>query len=336
MRILIAGYYNVFWHEEAWVVALRELGHEVIEFRINSYINQTLIDKLQNRFVIGPLIKRINHDFIKCVNNCLPDVILCYKALLIKPDTISALKKDGRFKLISYNNDNIFAALKNKAYWRLFRECIPYYDIHLVYRKEELIRYQVHQNILVYELKSHFLPWLHQKIHSVQKSDVCFLGHCENDRRIDQLDQLMKKVPAVYNIHGALWKEYGKFRSWYNMDTHELQGDEYVRGINESKIALCFFSTLNADDYTRRVFEIPACGTLLLSQRSQVMQELYEEDKEAVYFGCTEELIDKVGYYLKHDQQRNCIANAGKVRCLSSGYDIYSRMQEWINLVNNI
>jgi spore maturation protein CgeB len=66
------------------------------------------------------------------------------------------------------------------------------------------------------------------------------------------------------------------------------------------------------------------------------MLELYAEDKEAVYYSDADELIDKARYYLNHDAARQRIAEAGLKRCQASGYDIYSRMREWLAVAEPI
>ena len=189
----------------------------------------------------------------------------------------------------------------------------------------------------VFLLRSHYLPWLHQRLPQKElvgwESDIACLGHCEPDARIEQMDKLMKSVDVKYRLNGSLWKKYGKGRFWESLDTHELQGYEYVKGINGSKITLTFLSTFNKDTYTRRNFEIPACGSLMLSWRTEDLLSLYEEAKEAEYFSSAEELVDKAKYYLSHERQRQRIAEAGYRKCMDSGYDIYSRMKEWINIV---
>ena len=52
VKILIAGYFSAFWHEGAWCRALRELGHEVIEFPIRPYFAKNLLGRLQDRFAL--------------------------------------------------------------------------------------------------------------------------------------------------------------------------------------------------------------------------------------------------------------------------------------------
>ena len=339
LKILIAGYYSAFWHERAWVRALRELGHDVTEFPFKDYFANALLGKVQNRLLVGPAVAKINQDLIQGVKNTLPDIVVCYRALPITPATVKrlALGKDGPV-MLCYNNDNAFGELRGKSYWRLFKAAIPNYDLHLAYRDSDLPH--LSNGVKSYVLHPHSMPWLHRVLPQPEltdwQSDICFLGHFEPDRRQHELNNLMKNLPATYRLHGSLWHKYSKGMAWEGMATNELQGEDYVRALNGAKIALVFFSTWNSDTFTRRVFEIPACGTMMLSQRTDTMLELYAEDREAVYYNDAEELIDKARYYLKNDAARQRIAEAGLKRCQTSGYDIYSRMREWLAVAEPI
>ncbi len=332
LKILIAGYYSTFWHEVAWAKALHEIGHEVLEFKFQQYFSPNFFGRIQNRFLIGAAVRKINEDLIRQVDAANPDLVLCYRALPLTADTIQHLARSRTRTVVCYNNDNAFGQMGNKAYWRLFKEAIPHYDLHLAYRDSDLAH--LGDEVPAYVLLPHNMPWLHRVLPESDlvswHSDICFLGHFEPDRRKFELDRLMRNVPATYRLHGSLWGQDSKGMAWKGMDTRELQGQDYVAALNAAKIALVFFSTWNADTFTRRVFEIPACGTMMLSQRTDKMKELYAEDKEAVYFGDARELVDKARFYLAHDTAREQIASAGRIRCLNSGYDIYSRMQEWL------
>jgi hypothetical protein len=337
LKILIAGYFSAFWHEGAWCRALRELGNEVIEFPINTYFSKNLLGRVQDRLMVGPVVDRVNADLLKAVNDSSPDIVLCYRALPIKSTTIRALtsNRDNNRFVVCYNNDNAFGELGNKAYWRLFKKTIPYYDLHLAYRESDIPH--LGSEVQTYVLHPHYLPWLHRSLPSDQvaawQSDICFLGHYEPDKRKQELDFLMRHVKASYRLHGSFWAENSSGMAWQGIDTLELQGEDYVRALNGSKIALVFFSTWNRDTFTRRVFEIPMCGAMMLSQRTDTMQTLYEEDKEAIYYSSKEELVEKASYYLANDTARIKIVEASRKRCVDSGYDIYSRMRQWLKVI---
>lgn len=338
MKILLAGYFSTFWHEEAWMQALTELGHQVTPFRMSPYFAGNIFGRLQNRFLFGPSVNKLNTDLLESARQVMPDVVMCYRALPVKPETVEQLVQEGRATnrvVASYNNDNAFGELASKAYWRLYKRAVPYFDLHLAYRDADVTH--LGKSSSTYVLHPHNLPWLHRVLPESEivgwNSDICFLGHYEPDRRKSELDALMRAVPATYSLHGSLWGNNSRHMAWHDMDTRELQGEDYVRALNGAKIALVFFSTWNADTFTRRVFEIPACGTMMLSQRTDTMLGLYAEDKEAVYYDSIDELIDKARFYLKNDAIRRRIAQAGLKRCQTSGYDIYSRMKEWIKLI---
>jgi spore maturation protein CgeB len=338
LKILLAGYFSTFWHEEAWVRALKELGHEVVPFRMSPYFASNVFGRIQNRFLLGPAISRLNTDLLERVRQVMPDIVLCYRALPVKPETVERLAQEGRASnriVVSYNNDNAYGELAGKAYWRLYKRAVRYFDLHLAYRETDVAH--LGHSSSTYVLHPHNLPWLHRVLPDSElggwNSDICFLGHYEPDRRKHELDALMRAVPATYRIHGSLWAKNSQRTPWQGMDTRELQGEDYVRALNGAKIALVFFSTWNADTFTRRVFEIPACGTMMLSQRTDTMLDLYTEDKEAIYYDSIDELIDKAHFYLKNDASRRQIAQAGLRRCQTSGYDVHSRMREWIKVV---
>ena len=98
---------------------------------------------------------------------------------------------------------------------------------------------------------------------------------------------------------------------------------------------MCFFSKLNRDTYTRRCFEIPATGTLLLSEYSDDMTTIYRAGKEADYFSSKEELIEKIKLYVENDSFRRQVAACGNRRVVEDGHDIVSRMSKVVNFAGD-
>ena len=65
-----------------------------------------------------------------------------------------------------------------------------------------------------------------------------------------------------------------------------------------------------------RAFDIMGCGGFLLTNYQADMLELFEPNKDFVYYTDYEDLLTKVEYYLEHEDERNAIARNGyeKVR----------------------
>lgn len=67
-----------------------------------------------------------------------------------------------------------------------------------------------------------------------------------------------------------------------------------------------------ADDLNFRTFEALSCGSMLLTRRvDNGLEELFQEGLHYAAFSDTPELLQKVAYYLDHDDERETIAAAG-------------------------
>lgn len=60
-----------------------------------------------------------------------------------------------------------------------------------------------------------------------------------------------------------------------------------------------------------RNFEVPGCGGFFLTDYVKGLEEFYLPDEEIVCYRSTTELIEKIHYYLRHEELRNRIASNG-------------------------
>jgi spore maturation protein CgeB len=116
-----------------------------------------------------------------------------------------------------------------------------------------------------------------------------------------------------------------------------MWGDDYNKALCGAKVALCFLSKLNRDTYTRRCFEIPATGTLMLSEYTDDLASLYKTGEEADFFKSRDELIEKLKLYIGNDELRRAVAANGYRRVMGDGHDVVSRMEQvlgWCGEIN--
>lgn len=125
--------------------------------------------------------------------------------------------------------------------------------------------------------------------------DVGFVGGF-NNQRVSGLKALQQSGVNIGNIQGA---------------THE---DMLLLYCN-SKIGVNF--SVNENDPTKqtqmklRMFEVPACRALLITQEHKGLEQFFVPGKEIETFSTEAEMQDKVRFYLKNDAARRTIAEAG-------------------------
>jgi len=109
-----------------------------------------------------------------------------------------------------------------------------------------------------------------------------------------------------------------------------VEGSEYAKALCGANVCLAFLSKLNRDTYTRRCFEIPACGRVMLAERTSDLLRMFIEDKEACFFSSTDELIIKAKWLIDNPAIALQIAQAGMRRVWVDGHDVKSRVEEFL------
>jgi hypothetical protein len=107
----------------------------------------------------------------------------------------------------------------------------------------------------------------------------------------------------------------------------EVYEDDYARALTGAKIGLGLLRKVCPDQHTTRTFEIPACGSMLLADRTDEHRNFFEEGKEADFFSSEEELLDKVTFYSRNESARSCLAHAGHRRCIEGRYAYVHRLK---------
>jgi len=353
MKIILVGAWYTSIYEEPLARSFKILGHEVYEFKSSSYFRNVHLDhyrhgtfslaeifyyKFQNKFLVGPVISKINNDLFDLCSEVQPDLIFFYRALFIRSRTIRKIKNVYSAKLTSYHNDDPFTA-GNKWRNRHYISSLRSMDFNYVYRPKNLLDVQnlsKHCEILLPYPNTDFI---HPLENCEKKYDVVFIGHYEDDGRDQFIMELIFDNSINFMLFGTDWYRspfYPEIKEKLG-ETGPVYGENYNITLNQTKMALCFFSRINNDQYTRRTFEIPSAGTMLFSQFSKESAELFKPDVEAVYFQSTSELLKKAHYYLKHDEKRKTIARNGFQQVFDGGHTSMDRAKQILgNLDKNI
>ena len=348
MKILVVGDGRAEIHEVAVLRAFQKLGHDVMSFFWHSYfISNGLIRnrwlRIQNKYLIGPAFKKMNSDFVAQAIRFGPELIFIYRGTHILPQATFELRAAlPKCIIFGYNNDDPFGPQYPRYVWRHFFSGLSHYHLVFAYRPhnvEEYIRTGARRVELL-------MPWfVAEKDYPVSCDyvdkcnefvyDVVFVGHYENDRRLTFLKALAESELS-FGLFGPDW-ERAPAVDWLSKmkPIRAVRGNEYREVICSSRIAICLFSELNRDTYTRRCFEIPAMKTFMLSEFSDDMSRLFREGVEVDYFRSVDEMMIKVRRYLKEDDLRRAIADAGFRRVHLDKHDVLSRMESVISIFNS-
>lgn len=356
MRILIAGEWCWDFYELSFFNALNNIGHEAHKFSWNNYFRFfpeknkeplfiSKFHKFQFYFRIGPIVNKINKDFFDYVMSSHLDAILLYNQQFIWAKTIKKIKKiKPKLHITQYCQDNPFSEHEKKHVWRNFKQCIPIVDLNLSVRKCDLFEFKKRKSLkedvlmqffdknLDYEIDRNTVP-------SKYKCDIVFAGHFENDDRIEYLEAILDRGYDL-KLYGGGWNNSRHLLS-INSPLHKLYpiypaiGSEYRQAIAGSKVALCFFSTLNKDGYTTRNFQIPAMKRPLVCQYSEELSKIFRHNEEIIYFNDKNSFFEGLNEILKNDKFRDKIATNSFNLVISNEHDSIGRMKKYINLITN-
>jgi hypothetical protein len=272
-----------------------------------------------------------------------PDVVWVEEPYFVYPDTLREIhRRTGATLVCAYSDDPRDPAKRS----RHFDRSIGIYHVLFSTKDELLQRYFDAGSPYPAKFWKGYDP---DRIYPVRLSGqeqerygstAAFIGHADIVRgqpmRVAPLEALARAVQGT-RIWGQSWSRVRWPADLAGVvHPYQLDGVRYSKAISAAKVAIQIPSRLARDTHSSRSLEIPACRTLMLAERTVDHQILFEEDKEAVFFGSFSELVDKAQYYVKHNEERERIAQAGYERCLRSGYSNWARMEQMLGLVEMV
>ncbi len=329
MKLLLAETWRHFFYGEILFHRFTQAGIDVVAFKQCAYFDRSMPSRVQERYRLGPAIRRLNRDLLDAVAQHQADAVLLVRGDMVLPRTLRRIKAMGAV-IAGCNNDDPFSATVPSHVWRHLRRGLRHYDLYFAYRHANLAQYRNAGCPRVELLRSFYIRELHKPLPPTgHPCDVSFIGHWEEDDRDDYIAALLGAHDIDFRLFGTHWD---RSRHWRQIQAkfgavRPVMGDDYNRAINGSRISLVLLSKRNNDTYTRRCFEIPAARTMMLAPHTDDLASLFEPDVEAVYFRTPQEMIDKARFYLMDDAARQRVAAAGHQRVLQDGHEAMDRVR---------
>jgi glycosyltransferase involved in cell wall biosynthesis len=310
---------------------LKAMGNNVEGINVDSYIFGTKWMRFHFHLYIGPGIFLLSKDVLQKVDFMKPDLIWVDNKPYLRASTLKKIRsRMPSAKIVNVLTDDPFG--KYNYAWRFIYNTFKYYDVHFVQREINIPELKRQGAKRVETCFRSFDPSFHRILFkdapelARYKTSVGFIGSYEKDRE-EYIAYLVEQGIPV-SITGDGWTK-GKYwtllKPFYKGPS--VYGDEYIKTINGMDVALHFLRKANRDQQDSRTFEIPACGTFMLAERSHLHINFFKEGEEVDFFTSKEELLQKVRYYINQPELRLKMAKAAYERSFQSGYYHESRLK---------
>ncbi|WHY97944.1 glycosyltransferase family protein [Peribacillus simplex] len=281
-------------------------------------LETSIVNEL-NQCVSGLMVVSPKEDIINISKRYKPDIALYFTSgTNLEPQKIKQLKRMGIRTALWLTDD--------PYYIDITKFIVSHFDIIFTQEKNCISLYKSYGCN-----KVHFLPlaadshvFQPKVVNDKYKSDILFIGNAFWNRvnLFDSIaDYLSKKDTKIIghswermdnyslfkNKVNNIWTSPAETASFYNgakvvINIHR-QHDDSTINLNKDKI--------NADSINPRTFEISACGAFQLTDIRKDLSDFYTPEVDIATYQSPTELIQKIEYYLNHEDERRKIATNG-------------------------
>ena len=275
---------------------------------------------------------RLNRRLVRTAAEFAPDVVLVTKGAYVEPSALDEVRATSGPVMLNFATDDPFNPVNSTPQ---LLASIPRYDVYVSTKRAVMADLRAAGARRVEFLPFGYEPSLHFREEprdaaeaSRWASDVVFIGGADADR-FPLLRRIADLPGVALRLYGGYWgRDEVLRRAWRGFAV----GRDYRLAIGGTRVAPCLVRRANRDGHVMRTFELPACGAFMLAERTAEHLELFDEGVEIACFESADELVDKVRYYLAHDDERRRIAAAGHRRVVAGGHTYRDRLQQLLRL----
>ena len=216
----------------------------------------------------------------------------------VNHDVWRELSKESPTKTIVWVSDDNVRYEESRKVWEMFDLVVTPDLVGYRKRKEEGF-----DNTMLGQWGCNH--YLYRKLGLPKKYDVTFIGQCYGGRK-----EFVEKIKSS----GIDITAFG--RGWEN---GRVSQSDLIKIINQSRICLdIIFTSKNESIFMikGRAFEVPGCGSVLLTKDTKEIAEYFIPGKEILTYSDENDAIDKIRQYLKNEKQLEEIAERGQKRVI--------------------
>jgi len=335
-RVLLAGELDPLLTTGARFAAFRELGIEIegVDARPFLAAHGSWLRRLTHWTLRTPAVYAYNRALLDACARFRPNVVWLEKPVFVFPSTLRRLRRTPGLRLAYHNTDDWRGRDRLHAlHWRYLLRGLRLYDLYVLSNAHNVAEFREAGLVPVHHMELAANPVIHDPgaLPEAERrrlgAAVGFVGHYE-----PETERLLSAVAAAgipTRIYGGGWEDASPGGPLQGaIERRLVWGDEYARAICSFDVNLGIVSKWNRNHTASRSFQIPALGAFLLHERNELIAGYFREGIDAEFFGSAEELVEKCRHYLAHPDERRRVAEAGRRRCVESGYFEVDRVRE--------
>jgi len=335
------GFEADYWQRE--IASASDENYQFIPFNHDKYLDPQLYIRAQlldNRyFDRHPGLLQMYADLEKLIYDSQANALIVDNAMPYHPEF---LKNIRIYKVLRTSDGPISAYDRDFAYLHAYDHILyhsPAYSRDM--GMEEKLLYCGTKKVDFWPLGSFDAicnPTKHENniISTKRDIDVIFIGALHVNK-MPLIAKIKNTLGRRLELHGltSLKKniyfnlKYG-FPGWIS----PLAFEDYVPLYQRAKIGI---NIHNRGDFTvgsYRMFDLPANGVMQISDGGDYLKQFFTVGEEIISYRKSDELIDKIQYYLTHDEEREQIALNGFKR-VQKDYKIAKLLRKAGALIQN-
>ena len=318
MKILYSGYHNPHYETvtEYTEAAIRALGHELIIYDDRHHV---IPGRIRHRIPWAHRLDLvvINHRLLRLAREEHPRVVIVSGGERILKETVRALQQSGTTAVL-------WTIDAPSGGWEVSRSA-PVYD-HVFCQGSEAVELLERSGLA----RARWLPVgcdpaSHHPVEVTDEEvrlfggDVVFVGSWYPERAA-LFERLCAYDLAVWGPGWEMLPKDSAVRR-HLRGAHTTPAD-WRKIYSASGIVLATHYHDPTGSYpvyqaSPRVFEALACGAFVLCDRQRDVLALFRDGEHLVCFSDGDDLVEKVRYYLAHEEERQAIARQGRAEVLS-------------------